>query len=397
MAVMRWVILAVLMFGWGASQVQRASVAVVLPSVQADLDLTSEQVGWAFAAFTIGMIAGCVLLTVVTALAGARWGLTVGFAGAAVASLASALAGNVIALMATRFALGFFTAALLPAMVQAVAEWFSRPLRTLAIGLILASFHVCALITPFLVASLAQAVGWRVVLAATGLPALLAAVLCLIFAIFVKAPPVQPVSGRLSAAGLVSAGTLALGLFFAAPALSLCTVWLPSYLHEIAGTESFTGSAIKASTFTMAGAFSGALLAGAIACILMYAGFRPTKTRAALLTALGCLLPLVAVAGLLKMPCAVLLLSFLVMAGCYGVMTLLYAAVADTLPVRGVAVAVAIGSLMMVFSSGLSPWIMGTLKAQVGFDPLFLLVGGVGALAWLVVALPAWFIRQEAG
>jgi sugar phosphate permease len=358
--------------------------------VQADLFLTSEELGRALAAFTVGMIAGCVLLTVVTALAGARWGLTLGFAGAALAAVVSGLVANVTGLMATRFALGFFTAALIPAIVQHVGECFTRPLRPLAIGLILASYQAVAIITPFLVPFLAERIGWRPVVAATGVPTLVAAVLCLVFAILVKEPPVQPVSGGLSAAGLVSAGTLALGLGLAMPVVHLCTTWLPVYLQESLSL-SFSSSS-KMGLCTTAGALGGALLAGVIACILTYVGVRPAKTRAALLTACGCVLPLVAVVGLLKMPFAVVLLGFLVMAGYYGVVTLLYWAVADTLPVRGIGIAVAVGSLMMIPGS----WIIGTLRAQVGFEAVFLLAGFLGAAAWLVVALPAWFIRQEA-
>jgi len=388
MAIMRWVILAVLMFGYGASQMPRTSVSVVLPMVQADLGVTSEEFGRALAAFTIGMIAGCVLLTVVTALAGARWGLTLGFAGAALAAVVSGAVANVAGLMATRFALGFFTAALIPAIVQSVGECFTRPLRPLAIGLILASYQAVAIIAPFLVAFLAERVGWRFVVAATGVPTLVAAVLCLVFAILVKEPPVQPVSGGLSAAGLVSAGTLALGLGLAMPVVHLCTMWLPPYLAK---GLSFSSSS-KMGLCTTAGALGGALLAGVIACILTFVGVRPAKTRAALLTACGCFLPLVAVVGLLKMPFAVVGLGFLVTAGYYGVITLLYWAVADTLPVRGIGIAVAVGSLMMIPGS----WIIGTLRAQVGFEAVFLLAGFLGAAAWLVVALPAWFIRQEA-
>jgi MFS family permease len=124
MPIMRWVILLVLMFGWGASQWQRASLSVLVPVLQAEWGLSASPCGMVFTAFVFGMMGGYVLMTVVTALLGTRWGLAVGFAGAALASVASGFAGGYVTLLASRFMLGFFSAAFIPAAVQTVREWF---------------------------------------------------------------------------------------------------------------------------------------------------------------------------------------------------------------------------------------------------------------------------------
>jgi ACS family hexuronate transporter-like MFS transporter len=185
---------------------------------------------------------------------------------------------------------------------------------------------------------------------------------------------------------------LAVGLCLAAPASMLLNTWLPTYLRQSLGIEMslFT----KLNVLMTAGSLGGALLSGGIACVLIYLGLSSSRTRAFLLTACGCLLPFVALAGLLKMPWVILMLSGLVMVGYFGVTTLLYTAVADTLPSRGVAIAMAVGGLAMTPSYMLLPPASGYVIEQLGYGPLFLIGGGVGALAWLVVSLPAWFIKQ---
>ena len=82
------------------------------------------------------------------------------------------------------------------------------------------------------------------------------------------------------------------------------------------------------------------------------------------------------------------------MAGCFGIMVLLYAGVADTLPVRGVAIATAIGGLAMAIGSMIFPYAFGSIVDQFGYGSAFLMIGGIGVIAWLVVSIPGWFIKQ---
>jgi len=88
------------------------------------------------------------------------------------------------------------------------------------------------------------------------------------------------------------------------------------------------------------------------------------------------------------------LLDLPVTVGYFGVLTLLYTAVADTLPARGVAIAVAIGGVSLAVSAGFI-WGFGFVIKNVGYDKAFLMAGGLGLLACLIVSLPAWLTRES--
>ena len=114
-----------------------------------------------------------------------------------------------------------------------------------------------------------------------------------------------------------------------------------------------------------------------------------------LLTVCGAMLPLVALAGFISRWPFVLLLIGVGSLAYAGWSTLLYSAVAETLPARGVAIGAAIGALMASLSGMLVPVAWGRLVSAEG-DQLFSLgVAATAALALLVVALLAWLVRQE--
>jgi MFS family permease len=388
MFINRWGILAILMFGLCVCQLEQTFFSHSISTLQKELQFSSNQIGLLFSVFTAGMIVGCILITLVTAFAGTRWGLTVGFIGIAVTSVVLGLTGDVTVLIIARFAMGFFAAALLPAAIQAVREWFPVPLRPLAIGLGLASMHIpYSIIIPLM--NLLDISIKRSFLAATSLGAIIAAILC---AFFLKTPRMFETPNRLNAGGVISTLMLALGLFFSASIPSFFNTFLPLYLSRQMGMSMERFS--KEMIFTWVGSIAGTLLIGAIACILIYTVLRAPKARAALLTVCGCLLTFVIFAGFIMNPSVFLLLTFLSILGYYGIMTLLYSSVADTLPAQVVAIAVAIGSLAINVNHLFSPPAIGYVVNELGFRTVFLIVGGMGLVAWLIVAIPSWFIKQ---
>lgn len=386
---MRWIVLLVLAFGWGASYLQRVAMSVSAPVLMRELNLTPVQMGWIFSAFVFGLMAGYVLMTVITALWGTRWGLVVAFAGASIAALASGLASTQTGMIIARAVLGVFTGGLLPAAVQSVREWFPARLRPFAIGLIFATGQAAAALTPPLIAFVNQATAWRTVLIATGAPTLIAAGLC----VAVWQSPPREKSRSLSKAAFASTGMLALGLFFAAPITYFTLTWLPTYLRD--RLDLGFDRVGSARVLAMVAGICGALLVGLVAWIMMRGGISPSKARAVLLTACGLLLPPVAFSGgIANWEFVILLLTVSSMA-CQGWSTLLYSAVADTLPARSVAIGAAIGGLMVNLSGTLSPMAFGYVIQSSGYDLVFRGLGATAALALLLVALLAWLVHQE--
>jgi MFS family permease len=387
-----WPVLVVLLMGIGATYLQRMAMSVAMPALRRDLELSNVQMGWVFSAFFVGLMAGYVLMTIVTALGGTRWGAFVSLAGASLAASACGLAQNVTGLIVARALLGVFMAGLLPAAIQAAREWCPSRMRPFAIGLALATGQVVAAGAPRLEAWLLLATGWRTVLLLTGLPSAAAAALCIF--LWPARTPREPWRG-VTGAGIASAAMLAAGLLLTAPVMWFLNNWLPLYANRrLAMGLSLPWMGMASTVFAAAGA-CGAVVAGACAWGMMSGGVSARRTRAALLTVCGAALPLVALAGYIYgWPLALLLMAVCSVAY-QGWSTLLYSAVADTLPARGVAVGAAMGALMASVSGMLVPLAWGRLSTAGGDQAISLGVAGSAACALLVVALLAWLVRQE--
>jgi sugar phosphate permease len=257
----------------------------------------------------------------------------------------------------------------------------------LAIGAIFASGLAVSALAPLLVVFLSRAMGWRTVLMVTGLPTAIIALLCVLAW---PSPPRSEVYRGVSTAAIASTAMLAVGLFCAAPISYFVTGWLPTYLrtiHHVGLATSGTASAL-----VLAAGCCGGLLAGAIACAVATS----SKKRAAMLTACGCLLPVVALSGIVqdwRISMALAALSFAAYQGWY---TLLYSAVADTLPARGVAVAAAIGALSLGLSGIATPAVFGQLiNGAGGFQPVFPMLAATALGGLLSAGLLAWLVRME--
>jgi hypothetical protein len=182
----------------------------------------------------------------------------------------------------------------------------------------------------------------------------------------------------------------ALGLLLGAAVQNASTFWLPQYLLR-RGMSTLANPVMSAFAIT---ALLGAMLAGLIAWAVVSGGSRPSRVRAILLTVFGCLLPAIALAGLGDR--WALVGAFVSQIAYFGWSALLYWAVADTLPARGVVVGAAIGGLMLALSgTGASPAFAWIVETQ-GYGVLFLAVGGVAAVGVAGVLLLAWLVREPA-
>jgi hypothetical protein len=180
---------------------------------------------------------------------------------------------------------------------------------------------------------------------------------------------------------------LGVGFLLAAPLYSFAQSWLPIFVLRGMGARLTTFS-----TINLAASVGGAILAGAVAWAMMEAEISAWKTRAALLTLFGLILAVTGFAGIYARGWPLMVVSALLLGAFEGWSTLLYTAVADTLPARGVCIGVAIGALMMELVMMLFNLVTGSLMSEYGMGfafgfPAALAVGGlicISLLAWLV-------------
>ncbi len=382
-----WLVLLILIFAYAAQHLQSLGLSMFAPVLRDEFRLGSAQIGYIFSAFLIGLMAGYVLLILVTALAGTRWGLAVALAGASLAALGGGLAPGFGGMVIARTFMGFFAGGLLPAGIQSLREWFPQRMRPLAIGVFLASSPLVSLLISPLIPHITHAVGWRQVFIFTAIPTAVAAVLCWIF----LPPPARKAgSGGVTGLGVVSVVMLGVGILLATPLYTFAQSWLPVLIRRGMG-----GNFTTITTIDLAASAAGAILAGVGAWALMEADISPWKTRAALLTLFGLILSAAALSGIFARDWMVMVVSALVMGAFQGWSTLLYAAVADTLPARGVCIGAAIGALMMslvmmVFTSGLA----GVMN-DYGTGFAFGITAALATAGLVTISLLAWLVRPK--
>jgi ACS family hexuronate transporter-like MFS transporter len=157
----RWVICGLLLIGVTKNYMDRGILGVLNTTLQHDLGWTeidySNLVAAFQGAYAVGMLATGYLLD--------RLGTRLGYALAMVfwslASMATAFGSSLVSFAAFRVALGFGEAAVFPASIKSVAEWFPKKERALATGIFNAGTSFGAILTPFAVRWIVGIWGWR--------------------------------------------------------------------------------------------------------------------------------------------------------------------------------------------------------------------------------------------
>lgn len=168
MGYFRWIICSLLLVGVTKNYMDRQVLGVLKTALQADFGWNEIDYGnlvFAFqAAYAIGML---VVGRIVDRL-GVRLGYALTMVFWSLASMAHAAASSLPAFMVARSALGFGEAGVFPASIKAVAEWFPKKERSLAIGIFNAGTNAGAIITPLIVPWITIRWGWRWAFLLTG-------------------------------------------------------------------------------------------------------------------------------------------------------------------------------------------------------------------------------------
>jgi ACS family hexuronate transporter-like MFS transporter len=144
------------------SYVDRATLAVLAPSVTLDLDISDEQFGWLLSAFSMAYLIGTPLAGWWIDRVGARRGLVVSLAlWSTVAALQSIVPG-LWTLFALRLALGIAEGPGFPGAAQAVNRVLPPESSSRGYGVLFTGSSIGGLLAPIAAAALYRAAGWRV-------------------------------------------------------------------------------------------------------------------------------------------------------------------------------------------------------------------------------------------
>ncbi len=169
----RWVICWLLFAATVCNYIDRQMIGVLKPTLQHDLGWTetayADIVFWFQAAYAASYLAFGRFVDKV----GAKVGYAVAFSIWTVGHIGHALARTALQFTFARMVLGIGEGGSFPAALKAVAEWFPKRERAMAIGFLNAGTNVGAIATPLIVPVITLTLGWRWAFVITGLGSLL--------------------------------------------------------------------------------------------------------------------------------------------------------------------------------------------------------------------------------
>jgi ACS family hexuronate transporter-like MFS transporter len=168
----RWVICSLLFACATINYVDRQVLAVLKPTLQAQLGWSEVGYGDIVTAFQAAYAVGMLLVGRFVDRVGARAGLAATAAFWALATMAHAATSGVLGFAAARAALGLGEAGMFPAGGKAIAEHFPQRERSFAMGLLNSGTNVGPIVCPLLAPWLVAIVGWRGAFVAMGALAL---------------------------------------------------------------------------------------------------------------------------------------------------------------------------------------------------------------------------------
>ncbi len=169
----RWVICWLLFAATVCNYIDRQMIGVLKPTLQHDLGWTetayADIVFWFQAAYAVSYLAFGRFVDKV----GAKVGYAVAYSIWTVGHIGHALARTALQFTFARMVLGVGEGGSFPAALKAVAEWFPKRERAMAIGFLNAGSNIGAIATPLIVPLITLTLGWRWAFVITGLGSLL--------------------------------------------------------------------------------------------------------------------------------------------------------------------------------------------------------------------------------
>ena len=157
----RWVICTLLLFGTTKNYMDRNVLGVLNKTLQHDLGWSEIDYSNLVVSFQAAYALGMVVVGRLIDKLGTRLGYALAMVFWSLASMGTALGSSLTSFAFSRVALGFGEAAIFPASVKAVAEWFPKKERALATGIFNAGTSIGAMLTPIVVPWINARWGWR--------------------------------------------------------------------------------------------------------------------------------------------------------------------------------------------------------------------------------------------
>ena len=386
----RWVICGLLFFAATVNYMDRQVIGLLKPTLQLQFGWT--EVGYSNIVFAFQLAYGGGLLFIGKLID--RLGTRKGFSAAvlfwSVAAMAHAAASSIFQFAIARFSLGMGEAGSFPASAKAVAEWFPRKERALAVGIFNSGTNIGALVTPLVVPWLTYRFGWRMAFIATGALGLVWVIAWLAFydrpersrfvspaeLAYIQSDPPEaetavPWKVLLT---LPQAWAIAFGKFFTDPFWYVYLFWMPDFLSRNLKLD-LKGMALPLIVI-YSGASVGSIGGGWLSSALLKRGWSVNRSRkTAMLACALAVTPIMLAARTHDAWIAVILVA--IAAGAHqGWSANIYTLASDMFPKSAVASVVGFATLLGTVSGMFIAKTVGYILQSTGsYVPVFLLAG----------------------
>ena len=165
----RWVICALLFFATTINYVDRSVLGLLAPVLQKEIGWDQIDYGNIVAAFMAAYAIAMFFAGRFVDKVGTKIGFSISIVVWSIAAMGHALARSVFGFGVARFFLGLGESGNFPCSNKAIAEWFPKKERALAVSLFNSGANVGALVVPLVVPWIALTWGWRAAFIFTGL------------------------------------------------------------------------------------------------------------------------------------------------------------------------------------------------------------------------------------
>ncbi len=159
----RWFILGLLFLSTTILYIDRSALGILAPDLQKSIGWSEEQYGYINTAFMIAYAICFLIMGTIIDRIGTRKGYMISIGIWSLATVAHTLAGRWIGFAIARFALAAGQAGSFPSAIKAVAEWFPKKERALAVSIFNGGSNMGTILSPLIIPGLVLMVGdWRV-------------------------------------------------------------------------------------------------------------------------------------------------------------------------------------------------------------------------------------------
>ena len=395
----RWVICALLLLGTTKNYMDRQVLGVLKTTLQHDFSWNEIDYSKLVSAFQFVYATGMLLAGGLVDRVGTRLGYALAMIFWSLASMGTALANSLTGFRMSRYALGFGEAAVFPASIKAVAEWFPKKERALATGIFNAGTNVGAIITPLIVPWIVLRWGWRGTFVGIGAIGFIWLAVWLVIyrkpedhqgvsrgeLEYIRSDPQEPMR-KIKWVRLVplrQTWAFAMGKFLTDPAWWFYLFWVPGFL-QIKHGLALTGIGIPIMVIYLisdVGSVAGGWLSSSL--IKRGRSVNAARKMAMAICAVG-VLPVVFAYRVESTWSAVLLIGLA--AACHqGFSANLYTLTSDMFPARAVGSVTGIGGMAGAIGGWLMAWVVGHVLQWTGSYMIPFAMAGAGYLLALLV------------